>query len=72
MSDKKVYLCRVEDRQRQHAFKSSTMVLARALLELIPESCTNYLLRLEAPRYDTWCKIQVLENFKCLIRKKGA
>ena len=27
---------------------------------LIPESCTNYLLRLEAPRYDTWCKIQVI------------
>ena len=27
---------------------------------LIPESCTNYLLWLEAPRYDTWCKIQVL------------
>ena len=24
-----------------------------------PESCTNYLMRLEAPRYDTWCKIQV-------------
>jgi REP element-mobilizing transposase RayT len=26
---------------------------------LTPESCTNYLLRFEAPRYDTWCKIQV-------------
>ena len=27
---------------------------------LIPESCTKYLLRLEAPCYDTWGKIQVI------------
>ena len=33
-----------------------------SFLELLPESCTNYLLRLEAPRYDTWCKIQVLNG----------
>ncbi len=27
---------------------------------ILPEFCTKYLLRLEAPRYDTWCKIQVI------------
>jgi hypothetical protein len=29
------------------------------LFGILPESCTNYLLRLEAPRNDTWRKIQV-------------